>query len=498
MRPVLLAMCLVLAVMPGVATAQAQTGTPPRRSDAASSGTENPELPPAALPPVTVPAERYEPPTTVPPTPTIPSAPQPTVIPPTLRPGAAFEVHPLLGLFEQYTDNFNRSSVSKKFNFRTAVVPGLTGRLDKGPLSGFLRYSLQSFYDSEPQQFGNFNSVFAQLGWAINPRLKITVADAFTQGDEPAHVDRLGVQQERRNYDRNVASLTTDYTLATVSTEAYANLIDFSSSSSGASTGTPTGVAAASSTHSRIFGARAEVPIAVTNTARLGYEYLISDSSFSTGAPGVSVHGYQLTSSVARQVTDALSIGLSGVYANRTQDRTTIRPEVDFSRWEVDLFNSYTIAQRLSWKGSVGVVSLNGGGDSAPRVTTQTSLAYWLGRVVIGLAVERGVSETFAQGQNFGVVQTTGYSGTLTVPFTPLIKAVASVSRRQNDFTDLGLTTAVSGTRTNEVLAESLVFRFQLRSWLTASLDYGHTDTSASPGTAFSENRVQLSLNGTF
>ena len=98
-----------------------------------------------------------------PPAPTIPSRPEivfPVPPPPAARPVQLFEFHPLAGVSEEYTDNFNRTVRNRTENFRTSVSPGMSVQMDAGMLTGLATYTISGFHDSSIDELGYFN-VFA-------------------------------------------------------------------------------------------------------------------------------------------------------------------------------------------------------------------------------------------------------------------------------------------------------------------------------------------------
>ena len=57
---------------------------------------------------------------------------------------------------------------------------------------------------------------------------------------------------------------------------------------------------------------------------------------------------------------------------------------------------------------------------------------------MLGLKIERGFSEAFGQGQNFGVVETSSISGSVAYKFTPLLSGLITGGYRENKFTGEG------------------------------------------------------------
>jgi hypothetical protein len=106
------------------------------------------------------------------------------------------------------------------------------------------------------------------------------------------------------------------------------------------------------------------------------------------------------------------------------------------------------------------------------------------------------VSETFRDGQDFGVVETFAASASISYRFTPLVTGTARVRYRENESVEgLG---RIAGKQTTIGGSADLTYRVFTR--LTVLLGYSHTDTSGAldDDRAFSENRVRLTLNATF
>jgi hypothetical protein len=438
-----------------------------------------------------------------PPPPTIPSTPRiplPAPPPEAVRPVQLFELRPGVGLSEEYSDNFNRSARNKQENFRTTLSPALTVLLNAGFLTGRAAYTLAGSYDSSlPDELSLFNSLSGRLSLEATPRLKLNASYGLTQSDQPSQADRLGLRQERQKFTSNAVSLDALYSLANVDLKPYYRLSSFSQDEG-------------SDTTSHAIGASASTVVFKTNTVTLGYEYLKSESeqggSGATGATTLpetrsQITGHQVNGSVARELTPRSTVGVSGAYSMRTQERTNPASESDFSQRTVSLFNSYVIPNTIALRGSIGVSQLIGDTSSGqPLLSTSSSLSYWFGQAVASLSMERGFSETFSEGENRGVVQTTGYSGSLSYPFTPSFSGRASVSYRENEVTGVGATgsSTGSGAQTDNVLTGTISFSYQILRWLGSTLEYNYSKTSSSEADRdnITENRFKLALTASF
>ena len=162
----------------------------------------------------------------------------------------------------------------------------------------------------------------------------------------------------------------------------------------------------------------------------------------------------------------------------------------------------------MSLSGNVGYSQVKreaGGTDSS--ILSATTLMYRFARASLTLGVDSGFSETFAEGQNSGVVETRGVTGTLSYLFTPFITATTGGFYRQNAPT--GAKTG-GGPRDENTWGATVSVAIKLSRWLTMLLDYSHTEASkqailqstpqSTPqdGGAFTENRARISLNASF
>lgn len=423
-----------------------------------------------------------------PPPPTIRAAPEelPWPLVPTGRSVKVFGFRPILEASEEYSDNFNRSSENPISNFRSTISPGGQISFDTGFLTGRAAYTLSAFHDSSADQMGIHHLFACDFAWQATPRLKFILGDTFTKSDDPAQADRLNLRLGRQDFTSNVLSLGSAYSLSLIETTQYYRLSTFSSTEE--------------RTTSHTLGATVLIPLGRIHTVTLGYEYLKSETTVDprvtvvipgTGTPSTTT-GHQLTGSFSRDLTKNTTAGVAAAYAVREQTQATGR--TNFSRWSLSLFNNYVLADRIVMHGSMGLAQLDSPGSSARLLlTSNTDIAYYIGPAVLGLKVERGFSESFAEGQNFGVVETSGVVGSVFYRFSPLLTGSATGGYRENIFTGVGGGQEGREDRTVTVTAN---LSYQVRRWLTATVDYTYSQTKASalqPG--FVENRFRATLN---
>jgi hypothetical protein len=125
-----------------------------------------------------------------------------------------------------------------------------------------------------------------------------------------------------------------------------------------------------------------------------------------------------------------------------------------------------------------------------------TAFSYKFAQATASLSAQQGFSETFAEGENFGIVETRGIRGSLSYPFTPFISGNASAFYQQSEATGIG---GGQPDQTRGILGGALSFSIRLLQWLNMGLDASHTEgTSSTRGGSFIENRARVSLNATY
>jgi predicted porin len=433
----------------------------------------------------------------LPPPPTIPSVPEVIVpIPPppeTTRPVKIFDFRPTLTVSEEYTDNFNLSATDKVSNFRTSVAPGLLVLLDHATLTGSVSYTPTAFYDSSVEEANLNHALTALLAWQATPRFKLSLGEVFTRSDEPERANRLNLRRARRQFTSNQTSVTGDYVFEPFTAQAYYRLSTFSSDTDDTITHTP--------------GASASMALAQINILTLGYEYLHTKTTvdrdptpeavvtLGAATEDSTTTGHQVTATYSRELRRDLTGGLTAVYAVRERERRGERE--DFTRKSVSIFSNYVVPEILTIRSNIGVAQLEGEGSSGdPLVITNSDITYFRGPATLGLRIEQGFSETFGQGQNFGVVETFAVSGSIGYRFTPLLSALGTATYRETKFTGEG---GGQAGRDDETISATARLTYQFLRWLSATLDYTYTDTKSSdPLGGYVENRVRAALNASF
>jgi hypothetical protein len=431
------------------------------------------------------------------PPPTVPSAPQRTLPRETLAvpPTATFQLQALIILSEEYTDNFNLTESDKQSNFRTSLSPGFRLLINSPFTKGVVAYTFAPSYDTATEDTQFFHSLLGQVTWEATPLWRITLADALTRSDQASEADRLGLRQQRETFTSNTLSLSSEYLLGTIITRQFYRFSIFGDDD-------------AEQTRSHTVGLNATVPLYVTNSLTGGYEYLNSSTDERNGDQparfgdrrtsfGDDITGHRLNATFTRQVTTLRSMGLTSSYAFRT---VSGQEDSDFQLWNTSVFMNHTLPGRLTLRGSVGVSGLHGeSGSVGPNVSTATSLGYQFARLMLTLGFDRGFSETFTDGENFGVVETESVTGAVTYQFTPSLSAALNGFFRRNRFTDVSGES--NGSDRFENWGGTLAVSWRIWRSLLFDLSYSYIKQNgqdSSDTNSYAENRVRAGVSLSF
>jgi len=442
-----------------------------------------------------------------------------------VSPTARYQLNPSISVSEEYTDNFDLTERNKRSNFRSTVAPGLGLTINSAFVKGLIAYKFAPSYDTATQEISLFHSAAGQVVWEATPLWKLTLADTFTRSDDPHEADRLGLRQQRLTFTSNTLSLASDYLLGRIATRESYQMATFSDTDGRETT-------------SHTLSLSATAPLYATNSISGGYEYLTSSTTGGTAGSTLNgttttlgsvsdfdVTGHKFTAAATRQINPLRRVGITTSYALRTVTTNT-GGDADFQIWTAAVLMDYVLPGRLKLNTTLGLTGLtsDSGQSLGPEFSTKTSLSYQFARTIIALAADRGFSETFSEGQDFGVVQTEGVIASLTYLFTPSLSAMASGSYRHNKTTGIGngtTTTTTFGTNRNEdtttwVGTMSLTWRI-LRGLLldvsytytrqeandttqvgTSNGSFGTGNGSFGIGNSYTENRVKASFSLSF
>jgi hypothetical protein len=419
---------------------------------------------------------------------TIPSAPAPgfRLFDPPTRPGATYELHYSLGVTEEYTDNFNLTKTDKESNFRTEISPGVTLLINGARTRGRLSFTPSFTYDSINNDTNLFLAFSGSVVWEATPVFTVTAADTLSVSDDYLTAGTLSLRRERSKYVSNVFSLFGDYRLDTISASASAYYVLSTFFDDGGE-----------DTITNTVGATFGKSFLTRNTGTIGYEYLDSDTS----DDGEDVNGHQVSLSLAHQINPRTSVGLGGSYAHRYVSGGGLPGSDEYYIVTVSVFGSYAVPGIWSASASTGYTWLKAI-DVSPRVPTESEslpfvsaqVSYFaLPRTVLTLSGFSGFSETFTRGENFGVVQTYGVTGTVSYAVTPLVGAFASAFWTSNQET--GIAGGVSG-EAEETYGGNVGLSYQALRWLSLGLIYSYTQGLGDNG--YTENRVTATASASF
>jgi hypothetical protein len=205
---------------------------------------------------------------------------------------------------------------------------------------------------------------------------------------------------------------------------------------------------------------------------------------------------------VSRRTSAFGSVGLNGSYAFRTV--TDDAGKTDFRLWSISVFNGYALPGRLSLNSALGVtgVTSDAGQSAGPNFFSASTISYEFARAVVSLALDSGFSETFSTGQDFGVVETQGISGSFIYRLTPWMTGTATAFFHRNKPTGIGNQGGLTEEKKN--YGGTLGFSWRIQRRLLLDINYTHfqqvgsdTNVNVGGGTAnqsYTENRVQASL----
>ena len=142
-------------------------------------------------------------------------------------------------------------------------------------------------------------------------------------------------------------------------------------------------------------------------------------------------------------------------------------------------------------------------------VTGNTHASYRFASAVISVGIVRDFQQTFIQGQDFGVVLSSSYTGSFGYALTPFIDTALSASYSENEPTGVGNST---GNQSSNTFSAGASLAWRLRPWLTMGLDYTYTrytSGATSSGTVTgngaatatgpaTENRAAIRLTSSF
>lgn len=404
-----------------------------------------------------------------------------------------FEVDFNPDVTETWTDNFDLTPSNKQQNFRTTLGLGTTVLISGGDTKGSIAGQPGLTYDSADASVGvkllpRVNAAFQQI---LSPRLTLNATDAYTRNDQPAQTNSFGLNAQRQTFSSNTFGLSADWLMDLVATQGYFWNSYFTTNDT--------------TTVANTLGANASTGIGPLNTVRVGYEFSDSNTTGSNSGNSTvgATSGYATSNTVygslSRQTGQYSTAGISSAFTLLSVDDARV--------WNVSLFASHSVPPGLSLSASLGYSFLRS--DAEPNtgiVTTNSTLSYTFTRAVISVSAFQDYRNTGNGGQNFGVVQTSGYAGSFLYTFTPSTTVNSQARYITNGTTGIGND---ASTPSVSILTAGAGLRWQILGWLSSSLQYTHTVQSSWSNVAagsggilqggdYTQNEVSFSLIASF
>ena len=383
----------------------------------------------------------------------------------------SFYVNP--SLTETWTDNFNFTTKHQQENYRTSLGLGgvilVNGATTKASISSNTAFT----YDTAASSNGYhvFPTINAAVTQIVSPRLTLTATDSYTRNDEPSQADTFGLNRQRQTFSSNSFGLSANWLIDIVPTQFYYRNTFFSSGDI--------------DTVSNTIGANASTRIGALNTLRAGYEYSYSrttgnntgnttsnttNNSTIPSATSGSGSSQTVYGSLARQLGQFTSAGISSSYTLQSQNDARI--------WNVSFFSTYGLPSGLSLSSSIGYSLLSSSNQpDSSGITTNSSLSYRFTRAVVAVSAYRDFRQTAIEGQNFGIVQTSGYSASFLYTFTPLLSGNVQMAYTTNSSTGVGNNSSSPNSNT---FTAGAGLNWRMLRWLSSSLQYTYTLQSSS------------------
>jgi len=415
---------------------------------------------------------------------------------------------------ESWTDNFNQTASNKLTDYRTVLGPGANLLINGATTKGFLTGNAGFTYDTavSTSNYNFFPILNAGVTQIFNPRLSATLTDSYTRNNNPSQADQFGLNTQRQTFSQNTFSLSVNYLMDRIATQAYYTNSSFSS-------GTTNG----SDTTSNILGLTASTQVALYNTVSVGYAYSWSDTSgtssgsalgTSSGNNSGTTTGNLFTASLARQTGTYSSLGISGSYqllscpssgCSSSQTNSSSGGSTSSGNehiWNVSVFSTYGLPSGLSLSSSVGYSQLSQPNQpSTSGVSSNSNLSYGFGPARVAVGIFSDFRQTALTGQNFGIVQTSGYTGSLLYTFTPLVTGSLNASYYHNSPTGSGNN---SSGQSQSTFLGSANLSWSLLRWLSLNGSYTYSllsdpaTGSLSGSGSIPVNTVTISLHAVF
>jgi hypothetical protein len=313
--------------------------------------------------------------------------------------------------------------------------------------------------------------------------VRVRLSERYLKSDE-AESDALGLRDGRRSFQPSSLLAEARYGAPALAATAFYRLPALA-------------LERGESVTTHEVGARVHKTLGESHVGTLGYSFLASDVS----RPGIDseVSGHELTAGVSRILGRLSSAGVAASYAERSIAAGRDGPTVDVTRWSILPSLTWTVRRDLSAALSLGWSELEAQpGEDFSALTAIAALRYRSGRLGAELTLRRGFSESFSEGESFGIVKTSAAEVLLSYRLTPRISLQLTGFYRNNDLLGLG---GAAQTQDEQRRGSTTQLRVALTRRLDAALDYGFTRVSSchcGRGEGYAERRIRVSLTSQF
>jgi len=416
----------------------------------------------------------------------------PLLVPQTLQAlpaGKLLTFSPTLLVSEMWTDNFNFTTTNKQTDYRTVVGPGANVILNAPTTKGTFAGTWGFTYDTAASSSDNFNlfpNLSLNLIQTFTPRLNLTLTDTYTRNNNPVQSNQFGLNTQRQTFTSNYLTVGLNYLFDRVATQVYYDNFYYNL---GSSNGTKT--------TTNIVGASASAPVGTFNSVRLGYEHSWSDTSgTSSGINSGQTTGNLVTATFTRQTGQYSSAGIQGSYNAFDQPNSASQSNNGNGQiWNISLFTTYGLPSGLSLSSSLGYSQLIQSGQSNQSgVTSNSNVSYRFGPALASLGIFSDFQQTGLVGQNFGIVETHGVTGSLLYTFTPLVSASFNAYYTVNSPTGSGNNSSSQNTDNFNL---SLNLNWQFLTWLAFYGQYSYSMWNNGGGFSSGVSNNSANSNGT-
>jgi len=168
----------------------------------------------------------------------------------------------------------------------------------------------------------------------------------------------------------------------------------------------------------------------------------------------------------------------------------------------VSLFSTYGLPSGLSLSSSVGYSQFSQPNQSSTSaVSSNSNLSYRFGPALVAVGIFSDFRQTALTGQNFGIVQTSGYTGSISYIFSPFITGSLQATYTHNSPTGNGNN---ASSPSQSAFTGGANLNWALLRWLSLNGNYTYsllsnpTTGSLTGSSTISVNTATISLQAVF